>query len=262
VFKQVRSEVAQVSGGRQIPWTASSVVGDFSFSQGRGEATNTTENQTRTAVGDRAKDDERRGGGGEPPVISTSQVAPLPQGEGSRGQSGVLDVKDQNVLAELDLAFWKSIEPSQDAEDFQLYLNKFPTGVFRDLAVRRIEDYRLKVRVESQLARIMQQPNQPSRAGDRSIQAPVRRSTAQVPPPPTPTATTEAASKYESDMRTKQLADQVAELKDREARMYDFGKWCFTTLVALVLGVMGMMWANLKNLVPAKTQSETPKVAA
>ena len=33
--------------------------------------------------------------------------------------------------------------------------------------------------------------------------------------------------------------------------MYDFAKWFFTTIVALMLGLIGMVMANLKNLMPS-----------
>lgn len=40
--------------------------------------------------------------------------------------------------AAIELSFWESIKGSTDAEDFQSYLNKYPDGVFSDIAKRRI----------------------------------------------------------------------------------------------------------------------------
>jgi hypothetical protein len=39
----------------------------------------------------------------------------------------------------VDLAFWESIKNSTDSEDFQSYLNRFPSGQFAELAERRIK---------------------------------------------------------------------------------------------------------------------------
>ncbi len=44
--------------------------------------------------------------------------------------------------AEVEVAFWNSIQNSRNAADFQDYLKRFPKGIFGDLAKRRIEELR------------------------------------------------------------------------------------------------------------------------
>lgn len=48
------------------------------------------------------------------------------------------DKASQNVLLSIDLAFWESIRGSQQAKDFQDYLERFPNGQFGSLAKRRL----------------------------------------------------------------------------------------------------------------------------
>ena len=43
---------------------------------------------------------------------------------------------------EVEIAFWNAIKDSQNAEDYQLYLTKYPKGFFVDLAKLRIEQLR------------------------------------------------------------------------------------------------------------------------
>ncbi|RYX94407.1 MAG: serine/threonine protein kinase [Comamonadaceae bacterium] len=43
------------------------------------------------------------------------------------------------VTQELELVYWKDIKDSVDAEDLQLFINKFPTGIYADLARRRLK---------------------------------------------------------------------------------------------------------------------------
>lgn len=59
-----------------------------------------------------------------PPTISNTQPV------------GVLPTQPDDQQA-VELAFWESIKNSADAEDFQAYLDKYPTGQFVALAERR-----------------------------------------------------------------------------------------------------------------------------
>ena len=43
------------------------------------------------------------------------------------------------VTQELELVFWKDIKDSQDVEDIELFLVKFPSGVYAELARRRLK---------------------------------------------------------------------------------------------------------------------------
>ena len=44
------------------------------------------------------------------------------------------------VTQELELVYWKDIKDSEDAQDIELFLTKFPTGVYADLARRKLRN--------------------------------------------------------------------------------------------------------------------------
>jgi uncharacterized caspase-like protein len=48
-------------------------------------------------------------------------------------------VASQEHSAEIDALFWRFIQDSKDPEDFKLYLNKLPNGIFADLARRTLD---------------------------------------------------------------------------------------------------------------------------
>ncbi len=54
------------------------------------------------------------------------------------GDKGASEMPSEDA----DIAFWKSIQASSHAEDFEAYLSKFPGGVFVDLARTRLERLR------------------------------------------------------------------------------------------------------------------------
>jgi serine/threonine-protein kinase len=43
------------------------------------------------------------------------------------------------ITQELELVYWKDIKESEDVEDFQGFLQRFPTGIYADLARRRLK---------------------------------------------------------------------------------------------------------------------------
>ena len=91
VFKQVRSRVYRETKGKQVPWTSSSITGDFYFV----------------------------------PQPSKRIAAPSLKSFGS----------DQHAL---ELAFWNSIQSSRLPSDYRAYLNRFPNGIFAELARNRL----------------------------------------------------------------------------------------------------------------------------
>ncbi len=43
-----------------------------------------------------------------------------------------------SVTQELELVYWKDVKDTTDAEDLHVFLEKFPTGIYADLARRRL----------------------------------------------------------------------------------------------------------------------------
>lgn len=60
------------------------------------------------------------------------------QGTGSRGGSRGSEASGSTVTQELELVYWKDVKDSADPDDLQGYLERFPQGVYADLARRRL----------------------------------------------------------------------------------------------------------------------------
>ena len=105
VMISVRKDVLALSDGKQVPWENSSLTGQFYFK----------------------------------PVAASQQISTAkPQARTSTKRVTVNTV-DDNVL---DLAFWNSIKSTTDPRDMEAYLDKFPQGVFAEIAKRKIETLR------------------------------------------------------------------------------------------------------------------------
>ena len=109
VFKRVAQGVAKETAGRQVPWVSSSLTGDFSFAMAAA---------TKASPGSPVDDKS---------MIQTVQLKPILQ----------IDV-------EMEHTFWKSVESSKNAEEYEAYLEKYPEGRFAGLAKARIRALRAK----------------------------------------------------------------------------------------------------------------------
>ena len=75
---------------------------------------------------------------------SSTWTATLMAGEALVGTSGtgagtLSGTATSIVTQELELVYWKDMKDSTDVEDFQEFLQKFPSGVYADLARRRMK---------------------------------------------------------------------------------------------------------------------------
>lgn len=104
MFKQVRIDVVNDSGDKQVPWESSSLTGDFYFNTDRGIA---VVKQKKLSV----------------------EVEKL---------SSTIS-KSQQTTMEMELAFWQSIQNSDNAASFEAYIEQFPNGTFAALAKVKIE---------------------------------------------------------------------------------------------------------------------------
>lgn len=60
-------------------------------------------------------------------------------GTGSVITSGSSGTNTSLVTQEVELLYWKDIKESNDIEDIQNFLAKFPLGIYADLALRRFK---------------------------------------------------------------------------------------------------------------------------
>lgn len=96
----VRKEVLKSTNGKQVPWENSSLTGQFYFNPGNTQTAALAPAQTRAP--------------------SNKQVV------------GVAD-------STIEHTFWVSIKDSNDTQQFQAYLDRYPNGVFAYLAKVKIE---------------------------------------------------------------------------------------------------------------------------
>src|SRR5687768_2115180 len=91
--------------------------------EGRGEE----EDSDKTIVGEMTA----------PPMRSAPQPRPSAAVGGSGTQSGT-----QAGNQEVELEFWRAIKDGNDPDDFELYVQQFPTGIYAALAKRKIDKLR------------------------------------------------------------------------------------------------------------------------
>lgn len=100
-FREVRDSVIQQTNGQQEPFLYGSLSAQPVFFQ---------------------------------PPKATASVTPAPAVPAARPNSEA----STDTLLSIDLAFWQSIEDSTQTSDFEDYLSRFPEGLFRPLAQRRL----------------------------------------------------------------------------------------------------------------------------
>ena len=65
-------------------------------------------------------------------------ATPTSGGTGTR-VDGTVSAGNSTVTQEVELVYWKDIKDSEDMEDFEGFLARFPTGIYADLARRRLK---------------------------------------------------------------------------------------------------------------------------
>ena len=111
VFQEVRSKVLAETGNTQRPWDSSSLTGRFYFKAG--DAT-----QTASLT---------------PPPAAAPAAAPA--------------VQDDSLAKEK--TYWESVKDSDDPDQIQLYLNRYPKGYFVELANAKIDQLKGGAQVAS-----------------------------------------------------------------------------------------------------------------
>lgn len=102
----VRVAVVEETDKQQVPWTASSLIGNFYFKPG--------------------------------PAADTPSPTPAASAE------TVGKAAPQQTAADREALFWESVQESPDAAGLELYLKKYPAGEFAELAQWKIEQLRGK----------------------------------------------------------------------------------------------------------------------
>ncbi len=168
LFKQVRLDVQEATGGKQVPWTSSSITGEFFFAppapvaqEAPKAAEPSPEEDAATALraetafwtsiaeSDDPADFEAylaQYPDGNFAALAQRRIARLNQPEEEPEQVVVVekDTEAEQEAAALraETAFWTSIAQSSIIADFEAYLAQYPDGAFAPLAQARIESLR------------------------------------------------------------------------------------------------------------------------
>jgi serine/threonine-protein kinase len=96
----------------------------------------------RALEGKPEEDDEDRTivGALSEPIAPVARSAPAGRSEATRG--GATSGSTQAGNQEVELEFWRAIKDGNDPEDFELYVQQFPTGIYAALAKRKIAKLR------------------------------------------------------------------------------------------------------------------------
>jgi serine/threonine protein kinase len=80
---------------------------------------------------------------GEMSIPPAARVAAQPRPAAAvEGRSGGTTSGTQNSSQEVELEFWRAIKDGNDPDDFELYVQQFPTGIYAALAKRKIAKLR------------------------------------------------------------------------------------------------------------------------
>ncbi len=103
VFKRVRLNVRQQSGGRQVPWESTSLEEDFFFNDGATVKPADLERQARDATKQLSKEQQR------------------------------------DLIFAREKAAWDQIKDSKNPDDFYAFLKEFPNGLISEIAATTLE---------------------------------------------------------------------------------------------------------------------------
>jgi hypothetical protein len=146
MFMHVRAEVMKATGNKQVPWESSSLVGQFYFS---GAAKPTAE---KPAFGNTPSSKV------DPAAIELtywetiknssdagdfkSYLDKYPEGQfvalAKNKISSLQPNETSTTNSQAEITFWDSIKNSNRPEDYRAYLNRYPNGVFSELAKSRL----------------------------------------------------------------------------------------------------------------------------
>ena len=135
VFRKVRVQVMAATGDRQVPWESSSLTGAFQFKPGF------------DAAGDETAEAE------------VAMLSP-PDSASDALSAPALDRANPPADGQAELLFWQSIDDSGSASLYQEYLRRFPDGVFRPIALERLEA------LQGEAAAPLERPSAPAVAAE------------------------------------------------------------------------------------------------
>lgn len=162
MMRRVRQKVFSQTNGSQVPWSTSSLTGEFAFAA---RTAPVVSNDTGDKVEFDASANELAfwnsvSASQDPKAFElflkkfpNSEFATLARLNIDRLKQA-RDRKSPDQDTELELAYWRSIQDSKDPAQFQSYLKRFPKGIFVDLAMLRLDGLRINQEKPKPLSRL------------------------------------------------------------------------------------------------------------
>jgi uncharacterized caspase-like protein len=143
MMADVREDVFDATGKKQLPWENNSLIGRFYFREGA--TPQTLDEVNAKALAERDAFDRARAAGTADALEEF--LAKYPDGLFAGIARDTLATlgkgKDETqTAATIDDIFWQTVRDSVLPDDFQLYLDTFDDGAYRDLAQARIDALR------------------------------------------------------------------------------------------------------------------------
>jgi uncharacterized caspase-like protein len=136
MMADVRAQVYRQTKERQLPWENNSLIGRFYFKTGKSD---TPRDADALALAERDAFDTARAAGTAQAMQAFLAAHPDGLFSGvARDSLTALSQRDATAAPSIDDIFWRTIKASVLTADFQLYLDLFGTGAYRDLAEARI----------------------------------------------------------------------------------------------------------------------------
>jgi len=132
MFRNVRNQVRSITDNRQTPWESSSLIGDDFYFKTKVEIANKPSGQEVTVSTELVPAD---------PAASSDGVNVTPP---AAAMQPLVIRNDSSV----ELLFWESVNDSKNPALIQAYLNKYPEGIFVELARLKLEALATKKPVE------------------------------------------------------------------------------------------------------------------
>ena len=127
VFRNVRNEVRSKTGNQQTPWESSSLIGGDFYFKTVIEVESTEQGQEVTVT---------TSGTQQPTSTSTTTATPgTPVTTTTTAVQPVIVGGNRNI----ELVFWDTVKDSNNPQVLQAYINKYPQGIFVELAQLKID---------------------------------------------------------------------------------------------------------------------------
>ena len=163
MFRRVRQDVVEATGGLQVPWIEEAIIGDFYFVPGDRVAAPVASGGPRPfdiadadsvfwrTIEEMSTEQQRRAGlnlylqvfpEGKFKGEASQQLAALDAGQAIASDKMMAEVAAPGAGAFTDLIFWEGIKANPTVADLERYLYQYPDGLFAGEALSQLDRLR------------------------------------------------------------------------------------------------------------------------